>query len=134
MVMTDPIADMLTRIRNATRVHQKTCDVPYSKFKKALANVLKQEGFILGYDIRVINKRKMLRFYLKYVGEKGKESVIRGLRRESKPGRRKYLGYAEIPYVFDGLGVSILSTSKGLMTGKEARKRKLGGELICSVW
>ena len=132
MVMTDPIADMLTRIRNATMVHTKTCDVPYSRLKKALANVLKSEGFILGYDIRMVNSRKMLRFYLKYAGEK--DPVIKGLKRVSTPGRRQYVGYREIPYVFDGLGVNILSTSKGLMTGREAQKRKLGGELICSVW
>jgi small subunit ribosomal protein S8 len=132
MVMTDPIADMLARLRNATMVHKKTCDVPYSNFKKAIANVLKQEGFILGYDIRLVNSRKMLRFYLKYVGER--DPVIRGLKRESTPGRRKYVGYKEIPYVLDGLGMSILSTSRGLMTGAEAKKRKLGGELVCSVW
>ena len=132
MVMTDPIADMLTRLRNATMVNKKTCDVPYSSFKKAIANVLKQEGFILGYDIRLVNSRKMLRFYLKYAGEK--DPIIRGLKRESTPGRRKYVGYKEIPYVFDGLGMNILSTSKGLMTGAEAKKRKLGGELVCSVW
>jgi len=132
MVMTDPIADMLARLRNATMVHMKTCDVPYSKFKKALANVLKQEGFILGYDIRLVNNRKMLRFYMKYAGEK--DSVIKGIKRESKPGRRKYVGHNSIPYVYDGLGVNILSTSKGLMTGREAKKRKLGGELVCSVW
>lgn len=130
--MTDPIADMLTRIRNSTRVYKKTCDVPYSKFKKALAQVLKQEGFILGYDIRMVNNRKMLRFYLKYLAEK--DPVIKGLKRESVPGRRNYVGYKEIPFVFDGLGVNILSTSKGIMTGREAKKRKLGGELICSVW
>ena len=132
MVMTDPVSDMLTRIRNATMIHGKTCDVPYSNFKKAIANVLKQEGFILGYDIRLVNKRKMLRFYLKYVGEK--DPVIKGLKRESKPGRRKYVGHGDIPYVFDGLGVNIMSTSKGLMTGNEAKRRKLGGELVCSVW
>jgi len=132
MVMTDPIADMLTRLRNATSVHKKTCDVPYSKFKKAIANVLKQEGFILGYDIRLVNNRKMLRFYLKYAGEK--DPIIKGIKRESTPGRRKYVGHDKIPYVYDGLGVNILSTSKGLMTGREAKKRKLGGELICSVW
>jgi small subunit ribosomal protein S8 len=132
MVMTDPIADMLTRLRNSAMVYQKTCDVPYSNFKKSIANVLKQEGFILGYDIRLVNNRKVLRFYMKYAGDK--DSVIRGLKRESTPGRRRYVGYNEIPYVFDGLGVNILSTSKGLMTDKEARKRKLGGELVCSIW
>jgi small subunit ribosomal protein S8 len=132
MVMTDPIADMLTRLRNSTMVNKKTCDVPYSNFKKAIANVLKQEGFILGYDIRLVNNRKMLRFYMKYAGEK--DPVIKGIYRESTPGRRKYVKYKDIPYVFDGLGVNIMSTSKGLMTGREAKKRKLGGELICSVW
>ncbi|MCX6646942.1 MAG: 30S ribosomal protein S8 [bacterium] len=132
MVMTDPIADMLTRLRNATMVNNKTCDVPYSTFKKSIANVLKQEGFILGYDIRLVKNRKMLRFYLKYAGEK--DPIIKGIKRESKPGRRLYVGYKEIPYVFDGLGVNILSTSKGMMSGVEAKKRKLGGELICSVW
>jgi len=132
MVMTDPIADMLTRLRNATMVNKKTCDVPYSNFKKSIANVLKQEGFILGYDIRLVNNRKMVRFYLKYASEK--DPVLKGMKRESAPGRRRYVGYKDIPYVFDGLGVSILSTSKGLMTGREAQKRKLGGELICSVW
>ncbi len=132
MVMTDPIADMLTRLRNATMVNKKTCDVPYSNFKKAIANVLKKEGFILGYDIRLVNNRKVLRFYLKYAGEK--DPVIKGISRESTPGRRKYVGYKDIPYVYDGLGVNILSTSMGLMTGIEAKKRKLGGELICSVW
>ncbi len=132
MVMTDPVADMLTRLRNATMIQRKTCDVPYSSFKKAIANVFKQEGFILGYDIRLVNNRKMLRFYLKYAGEK--DPIIKGLKRESKPGRRRYVGYNKIPYVYDGLGVNIMSTSKGLMTGREAKKRKLGGELICSVW
>jgi small subunit ribosomal protein S8 len=132
MVMTDPIADMLTRLRNATMVNKKTCDVPFSNFKKAIANVLKKEGFILGYDIRLVNNRKVLRFYLKYAGEK--DPVIKGISRLSTPGRRKYVGYKDIPYVYDGLGVNILSTSLGLMTGIEAKKRKLGGELICSVW
>ena len=132
MSLSDPIADMLTRLRNATMIYNKTCDVPFSNFKKAIANVLKQEGFILGYDIRLVNNRKMLRFYLKYAAEK--DPIIKGIRRESKPGRRKYVGHNEIPYVYDGLGVNILSTSKGLMTGLEAKKRKLGGELICSVW
>lgn len=133
-MMTDPIADMLARIRNAAMARQDVTRMPASKLKKAIAEVLKREGYVS--DVREEEwgpeKRKTLTVVLKYSGEK--RSAFVGLRRVSKPGRRVYVGHADIPRVLNGLGVSIVSTSHGLLTDKEARKRKLGGELICEVW
>ncbi|HLT58481.1 MAG: 30S ribosomal protein S8 [Limnochordales bacterium] len=132
MVMTDPIADMLTRIRNASMVYHDSVDVPASNLKKELARILKQEGYIRDY--RVINdgKQGIVRLYLKYGANK--QRVISGLKRISKPGRRVYARRDQIPRVLGGLGVAVLSTSKGVMTDREARQQGVGGEVICYVW
>jgi small subunit ribosomal protein S8 len=133
-MMTDPIADMLARIRNAALARQDVTRMPASKLKKAIADVLKREGYVS--DVREEEwgpeKRKTLTIVLKYSQER--RSAFLGLRRVSKPGRRVYVGHSDIPRVLNGLGVSIVSTSHGLMTDKEARQRKVGGELICEVW
>src|SRR5262252_5722875 len=133
---TDPIADMLARIRNASMArHASTC-MPASKIKKAIAVILKDEGFIA--DVREEDaeegklKHPQIRVVLKY--NRDKDSAFAGMRRVSRPGRRVYVGYDNIPRVLSGLGVSILSTSHGLMTDKEARRQKVGGELLCEVW
>jgi len=130
--MTDPIADMLTRIRNASMVYHDSVDVPASNLKKELARILKQEGYIRDY--RVINdgKQGIVRLYLKYGANK--QRVISGLKRISKPGRRVYARRDQIPRVLGGLGVAVLSTSKGVMTDREARQQGVGGEVICYVW
>lgn len=131
MVMTDPIADMLTRIRNATIVRDKVVEVPSSKIKKELAKIFKEEGYIADYEIIDDNKQGIIRLYLKY---NGKEKVISGLKRISKPGLRVYAGKDEIPRVLGGLGIAVLSTSKGIMTDRQARAEGVGGEVICYVW
>ncbi len=131
MSWSDSIADMLTRIRNAQRAGAEIAEVPHSKLKAEIARVLKREGFVADY-VAEGGGRKILRVYLKY-SEDG-EPVIRSLRRESKPGLRRYVTRDKIPSVLSGMGVSILSTSLGVMTGKEAKKRRVGGELICTVW
>lgn len=132
MVMTDPIADFLTRIRNANMVYRSTVEIPASKMKVALASVLKDEGFIKDYEVIEDNKQGIIRIYLKYGANK--ERVISGLRRISKPGRRVYARKDQVPRVLGGFGIAILSTSKGIMTDKQARKLGLGGEVICYVW
>ncbi len=132
MTMTDPIADMLTRIRNAITVSYETVDIPASRLKVNIAKVLKDEGMIRNYKVLQGEPMKNLRIALKY-DEKGRP-VITGLKRVSKPGCRVYSGTESIPQVLNGYGISIVSTSKGLMTDKDARKRKLGGEILCSVW
>ncbi len=132
MVMTDPIADMLTRIRNANTVYHEKIEMPASKAKKAIAEILKKEGFIRGYEVVEDGRHQTLRIYLKY--GPGKQRVITGLRRISKPGLRVYVKKDEIPRVLGGLGIAILSTSRGVMTDKEARKEGLGGEVLCYVW
>ncbi|WP_427340471.1 30S ribosomal protein S8 [Caloranaerobacter sp. DY30410] len=132
MVMTDPIADMLTRIRNSNNARHETVDIPASNMKKAIAEILLNEGFIKGYDIIDDNKQGIIRIQLKY--GKNKERVITGLKRISKPGLRVYAKRDEIPRVLGGLGIAILSTSKGIMTDKAARKAGVGGEVICYVW
>lgn len=132
MVMTDPIADMLTRIRNSNNARHETVDIPASNMKKAIAEILLQEGFIKGYDIIDDNKQGIIRIQLKY--GKNKERVITGLKRISKPGLRVYAKKDEIPRVLGGLGIAILSTSKGIMTDKAARKEGVGGEVICYIW
>ncbi len=132
MTMTDPIADMLTRIRNANVVKHETVDVPASNIKKELARILLEEGFIRGYDVIEDGKQGIIRIQLKY-GQTG-ERVISGLKRISKPGMRVYADKHEVPRVLNGLGISIISTSKGILTDKQARKENVGGEVICYVW
>ena len=132
MTMTDPIADMLTRIRNANTVKHETVDVPASNIKKEIARILLEEGFVRGYDVIEDGKQGIIRIQLKY-GQAG-ERVISGLKRISKPGMRVYAANQEIPKVLNGLGISIISTSKGILTDKQARKEGVGGEVICYVW
>lgn len=131
--MTDPIADMLTRIRNAQRALLPTVELPHSKFKESMAQLLKREGYIAEVAVETVEGKtaKSIKIKLKYDGRKG---VIEGLRRVSTPGLRRYIGTDEIPRVRGGLGTAVLSTSQGIMTGTQARKNKLGGELICYVW
>ena len=132
MTMTDPIADMLTRIRNANVVKHETVDVPASNIKKELARILLEEGFVRGYDVIEDGKQGIIRIQLKY-GQTG-ERVISGLKRISKPGMRVYAASHEVPRVLNGLGISVISTSKGILTDKQARKENVGGEVICYVW
>lgn len=132
MTMTDPIADMLTRIRNANMVKHETVDVPASNMKKELARILLEEGFIRGYDVIEDGKQGIIRIQLKY-GQIG-ERVITGLKKISKPGMRVYAAKEELPKVLNGLGISIISTSKGILTDKQARNAGVGGEVICYVW
>ena len=151
-MMTDPIADMLTRIRNASRIERPFVEMPATKLKVAVAKVLHEEGFVLGYrtgkyvevtgetgthkDFQVVETlgepHVVLQVYLKY-GPDG-EKVIRHIERYSKPGRRVYQGYKDVRRVLDGLGIAILSTSKGVMSDREAKKQKVGGEILCTVW
>jgi small subunit ribosomal protein S8 len=132
-MQTDPISDMLTRIRNAAKARHARVELPASKLKIEIARVLKEEGFISTYKVVDESKtRKALRLFLKYTPDKS--SVISDLRRISRPGSRRYVGVAEIRPVFGGLGVSILSTPRGVMTGRTARKQRLGGELLCEIW
>ena len=128
MTMTDPIADMLTRIRNANPVTHETVDVPASN----IVRILLEEGFVRGYDVIEDEKQGIIRIQLKY-GQAG-ERVIQGIKRISKPGMRVYTNAYEIPKVLNGLGISIISTSKGILTDKQARKENVGGEVICYVW
>lgn len=128
--MMDPIADMLTRIRNAQRALLPVVEVPHSRLKESIAYILKKEGYVM--EVAVEGKLpKKLKMRLKY---QGKKSVIEGLRRISRPGLRHYVGSTEIPRVRGGLGVAVLSTPEGVMTGDDARKKKVGGELLCYVW
>jgi small subunit ribosomal protein S8 len=131
-MMTDPIADMLTRIRNAVRVEKPHVDMPLSKVKRGLAEVLKREGYIWDWEQIESQPSHELRVHLKY-GPNG-ERVIRHIRRISKPGRRVYSGATRLKPVLGGLGISIISTSRGVISDREARQRKLGGEVLCEVW
>ena len=131
-MMTDPIADMLTRIRNAVRVERPNVEMPLSKVKKGLAEVLKREGYIWDFSEVEVEKFPQLRLELKY-GPNG-ERVIRHIRRISKPGRRIYNRAAELRPILNGLGISIISTSRGVISDREARQRNLGGEVLCEVW
>ena len=130
--MTDPIADMLTRIRNANVMRYKEVEVPASKIKVEIARILKEEGFISDYKIKKNNVQNIIVLNLKY--GQNKERVITGLKRISKPGLRVYAKVEEIPRVLNGLGIAIVSTSKGLMTDKNARKESLGGEVLAYIW
>lgn len=132
--LSDPIADMLTRIRNAQERYHPEVSLPSSKMKEAIARILKEEGYIEDYQVRADGAKRILTLKLKYKGKRGKERVIRGLQRVSKPGRRVYVGADEIPSVLGGLGIAILSTSQGVLTGQEARRRRIGGEVLCYVW
>jgi small subunit ribosomal protein S8 len=128
--MIDPISDMLTRIRNAQRALLPVVEVPHSRIKESIAHILKKEGYVA--DLAVEGKNiKTIKLKLKY---QGKKSVIEGLRRVSRPGLRQYVGAREIPRVLGGLGVAVVSTPEGVMTGLQARKKNLGGELLCYVW
>ena len=132
MQMSDVIADMLTRIRNANDAKHATVDIPASNMKKAIAEILVEEGYVKSYQIIEDGKQGVLRVTLKYTA--GKQKVIRGIRRVSKPGLRIYAGYEDMPKVMNGLGIAIVSTSKGLMTDKKARDTKIGGEVLAFVW
>ena len=133
MVMTDPIADMLTRIRNANKMRHTTVDIPASKAKKDVLTVLVNEGFIVGYDeVKLENNQSVLKVTLKYTDTK--ERVIKGLKRISKPGLRVYAPVDELPKVLNGLGIAIISTSQGVMTDRDARKANIGGEVLAYVW
>ena len=131
-MMTDPIADMLTRIRNASNAKHDSVDIPASNIKKELAQILLNEGFVKGFDVIDDTKQGIIRVDLKY--GKQNEKVISGIKRISKPGLRVYVKSDEIPRVLGGLGIVIISTSKGIITDKIARKEKIGGEVICYVW
>lgn len=132
MSVCDPIADMLTRIRNAGRAGLATTEMPHSMLKNEIARILKKEGFIADYVSEGQSGKKQLRVYLKYTA--GRAPAIRGLRRISKPGLRRYAGVAKSPRVIGGMGIAIISTSRGLMTDREMRKGRIGGEVLCYVW
>jgi small subunit ribosomal protein S8 len=132
MSMTDPIADMLTRIRNAAHARHRRVDVPSSKMKVSIARILQEEGYISHVRMVEDKKQGVLRIFLKYDAQQG--TAFRGMERVSKPGRRVYVTRESIPRVQGGYGTSILSTSQGLMTGVEARQKGIGGELVCQVW
>jgi small subunit ribosomal protein S8 len=134
-MMTDPVADMLTRIRNALRAGHTSVVVPSSKLKLAMLSIMKEQGFVQNYDVVPDQPQPHVRVWLRYVGErKERRSVISGLKRISKPGCRIYVGHDEIPWVMSGLGIAILSTPKGVMTDRQARKIGVGGEVMCYVW
>ncbi len=133
MGMSDPIADMLTRIRNANTAKHDTVDIPSSKMKLAIADILVNEGYIAKYDLVDTGNFKTIRVTLKYVADKN-EKVISGIKRISKPGLRAYVGCEDLPRVLGGLGIAIVSTNQGVMTDKEARKRNVGGEVLAFVW
>lgn len=135
MSVSDPIADMLTRIRNAIMVRHADVTIPHSKIKEELARVLRDEGYIESYKIEDVNSFKSIVIRLKYIGiRRERRSVITGLKRISKPGRRIYAGYQEVPWVLSGMGIAVLTTPKGVMTGEQARRQRVGGEVLCYVW
>jgi len=131
-MLTDPVADMLTRIRNANQALHEKVTMPTSKLKEEIARILAAEGYIDGYEVVGTGARRTLSVTLRYAANR--KRVIEGLRRVSSPGRRVYLGAGELPRVLGGLGVAVVSTSQGLLPDREARKRKLGGEILCEVW
>lgn len=130
-MVTDPIADMLTRLRNAAMAHHESVIVPASRMKLAVAKILKDEGFIEDYSVVKGEPQRVIKIVLKYID---KQPAFMGLERVSKPGLRVYAGKREIPRVYGGLGIAVMSTSKGIMTGQDAWKRNLGGEVLCYVW
>jgi small subunit ribosomal protein S8 len=129
--MIDPISDMLTRIRNGGRALLPTVEMPHSKIKESIANILKKEGYVAEVVVDGKGAKKTIKLKLKY---EGKKTVIEGLKRISSPGLRRYVGSTEIPRVRGGLGVAVVSTSEGLMTGTQAKKKNIGGELLCYIW
>lgn len=131
-MMTDPIADMLTRIRNAIMVRHKYALVPSSKMKLAIAKIFKEEGFIRNYDVTRDVPQPMIRVWLKYTEDK--EPILRGLKRVSKPGCRIYTGKQDIPWVLSGMGIAVLSTPQGIVTDRQARRLGVGGEVLCYIW
>lgn len=132
MATTDPIADMLTRIRNANSTSKDFVDIPSSKIKLEIVKILKYEGFIKHYKLFRDHKQGTIRLYLKYGSNK--ERVINGLERVSKPGLRQYLGQKEIPKVLGGMGITVISSSRGIFTGKQCKKLNVGGEILCKIW
>jgi len=135
MSMSDPIADMLTRIRNAQMREHKTVSMPHSSIKVAIAEVLQKEGYINEFKVLPEKPQSVLQVTLKYVGDRRhRRSVITGLQRVSRPGRRVYVGKGDVPWVLSGMGVAIVTTSKGIMTGQQARRQGVGGEVLCKVW
>lgn len=132
MSMTDPLADMLTRMRNAGKAGFDKVDIPASRMKIALARIFKEEGFIKNYKVIKDNRQGLLRVYLRY--DEHNQPLIQGIERVSKPGRRVYVGHEDLPRVQGGLGVAVISTPKGVVTDKQARKLKVGGEVLCQVW
>ena len=132
MSMTDPLADMLTRIRNAGQAGFDKVDMPASRLKISLARIFKDEGFIKNYKVIKDNRQGILRIYLKF--DEHQKLLIQGLRRVSRPGRRVYTGHEELPKVQGGLGIAVISTSKGVITDRQARKLKVGGEVLCEIW
>lgn len=132
MTMTDPIADMLTRIRNANTAGHKSVEIPASRMKKAIAQILLDEGFIGGFEVEDDNKQGVIKVQMKYGA--GKERVINGIKKISKPGLKVYAKANEVPSVLGGLGIAVISTSKGIISDKEARRQGVGGEVICYVW
>ena len=131
MHLTDPIADMLTRIRNANLAKHNTVKIPFSKIKESLANILKSEGYIISYEVKEEGTKKNIIVTLKYFDG---EAVVKGLKRISKPGRRVYSSVESLPKVLGGLGIAVVSTPKGVITDKECRKHSVGGEVLCYVW
>ncbi len=135
MSMSDPIADMLTRIRNAVQRQHPAVSMPHSKSKESIAQIMKNEGYIEDYQILPERPQPVLRLRLKYTGDRRhRRSIITNLQRVSKPGRRIYVGKKNIPWVLNGMGIAVLTTSQGVMTGQQARRRGIGGELLCKVW
>ncbi|MGE3759891.1 MAG: 30S ribosomal protein S8 [Pseudobdellovibrionaceae bacterium] len=132
MSMTDPVADLLTRIRNASRERNEKVEIPASRLKANIVRVLKEEGFIKNFRLQREDGKPTIRVYLKYT-DVGSQ-VIQGIRRISRPGLRQYVGYEAMPKPFSGTGIAIVSTSKGVMTGQRARTQKVGGEILCEVW
>lgn len=134
MSVTDPIADMLARIRNATMIQHRQVVIPHSEMREAIARILKQEGFIQGYELVPAKPQATLRLNLKYTQARRPQSVITGLKRVSRPGRRVYAGGRDLPWVRSGLGIAIVSTPQGVMTADQARRLGVGGEVLCYVW
>lgn len=134
MTMTDPIADMLTRIRNAIMAKQGNVDIPNSGVKAQIASILKEEGYIKDFEVIQASVQDRLNIEFRFVDEEESQNVIRGLKRISKPGRRRYVKADEVPQVLNGLGTAILTTSRGLLTDHECRRQKIGGEVLCEVW
>ncbi len=135
MSISDPIADMLTRMRNSTMRQHESVSMPHSRIKERVAEVLREEGYIEDYQVLPAKPHPILRMRLKYVGDRRtRRSVISGLKRVSSPGRRVYVGKNDIPWVLSGMGTAIVTTSRGVMTGQEARRQGIGGEVICEIW